>query len=302
VPNYLQIWERIFECWWPNSVRYVSRTSECQGAAAGVPTREKGRWSSQLDRSKGALLVLNTPLVHRLLQIHPEKKLMRSAAPNTASSQMNHTRIQTSDGCHCGFVDDADASLVSSLRAGDGRAYEVLVKRHQGRLFKVALRITNNREDAEDAVQNAFLNAFKHLDGFRGDSRLATWLTRITINQALMAMRAKPRKTISLDESGKPKEGMTACAIPAGGFTPEQICSQREFQRLLFAGTASMNARLRQVWWLRTVEDLEYREIAHVLGLTLAAAKTRLSRARRQLRKRLEKHICPANSSRTARI
>jgi len=228
---------------------------------------------------------------------------MRYAAPNTGSSQMpNHTQIQLSDGCHCGFVDDADAALVSSLRAGDPRAFEVLVKRHQGRLFKTALNITNNREDAEDAVQNAFLNAFKHLDDFRGDSRLVTWLTRITINQALMAMRTKPRKTTSLDESRETEEGTTACDIPAGGYTPEQLCSQREFERLLFAGTASMNKQLRQVWRLRTVEYLRDREIAHVLGLSLTAAKTRLFRARRELRKRLEKHIYPANSSRTARV
>src|SRR4029077_8790858 len=228
---------------------------------------------------------------------------MRYAAPNTGSSQvLNHTQIQLSDGCHCGFVDDADASLVSSLRAGDGRAFEILVKRHQGRLFKVALRITNNREDAEDAVQNAFLNAFKHLDGFRGDSRLATWLTRITINQALMAMRAKQRRTTSLEKSRETEEETTARDIPADGYTPEQLCSQREFERLLFAGTAGMNARLRQVWRLRTVEDLGDREIAQVLGLTLTAAKPRLFRARRELRKRLEKHIYPANSSLTERI
>ena len=73
---------------------------------------------------------------------------MRSAAPNTASSQvLNHTQIQISDGCHCAFVDEADAALVGSLRAGDMRAFEVLVKRRQGHLFKVALKITNNREE-----------------------------------------------------------------------------------------------------------------------------------------------------------
>lgn len=98
------------------------------------------------------------------------------------------------------------------------RAFEVLAKRNQGRLFKVALKITNNREDTEEAVQNAFLNAFKHLDDFRGDSRLATWLTRITINQALMAMRAKPRKTTSLDESrGFSKKAMFASAFRTSG-------------------------------------------------------------------------------------
>jgi RNA polymerase sigma-70 factor, ECF subfamily len=228
---------------------------------------------------------------------------MRSTVTGTDPSQvLTHTPAQTGVGVHCRSADDADAALISSLRAGDAKAFEVLVKRHQGRLFKVALNITNIREDAEDAVQDAFLNAFKHLDDFRGESTLVTWLTRITINQALMAMRAKPRKTASLDESLETGDGTTACDIPACGYTPEQLCSQREFERLLFAGTAGMNARLRQVWRLRTVEDLGNREIAHLLGLTLTTAKTRLFRARRELRKILEKHICPANSSPTARI
>src|SRR5215813_4915345 len=145
--------------------------------------------------------------------------LMRSAVPTPASGQVvSHIPVQINEGVH--FV-DADAALVSPLRTGDTSAFEVLVRRHQGRLFKVALRITNNREDAEDAVQDAFLNAFKHLDNFRGDSQFATWLTRITINQALMAMRAKPRNTTSLDEGRETEEGETAYQIPAGGYTPE---------------------------------------------------------------------------------
>jgi RNA polymerase sigma-70 factor (ECF subfamily) len=96
------------------------------------------------------------------------------------------------EGSHFRFI-DSDAALVNSLRTGDTGAFEVLVKRHQGRLLKTALNITNNREDAEEAVQDAFLKAFKHLDNFRGHSRFVTWLTRITINQALMVMRARPR-------------------------------------------------------------------------------------------------------------
>jgi RNA polymerase sigma-70 factor (ECF subfamily) len=231
-----------------------------------------------------------------------EQKVMRYAAPNPDLIQdANDEPAAISEPNDFRFI-DGDAALVSSLRAGHRGAFEVLVKRHQGRLFKTALNITNNREDAEDVVQDAFLNAFKHFDNFRGDSRFATWLTRITINQALMALRAKPRKTTSLDESRETEKGKTAYEIPASGYTPEQLCSQREFERLLFTGTAGMSERLRQVWCLHTVQDLSDREIAHVLGVTLAATKTRLSRARRELRKRLDIYIPGASASTTVRI
>jgi len=210
---------------------------------------------------------------------------MPSAVP-AASQVLPHTTTQISEGDHSRFV-DPDAALVSSFRAGDTEAFDVLIKRHQTRVFKIALKITNNREDAEDAMQDTFLNAYKHLSNFRGDSKFATWLTRISMNQALMAMRAKPRKTTSLDEGGEPEEGMPVHKIPAGGYTPEEFCLQREFERLSFAWTAGMSERLRQVWQLRTVEDLADKEIARVLRITLTTVKSRLFRARRELRKRI---------------
>jgi RNA polymerase sigma-70 factor (ECF subfamily) len=205
------------------------------------------------------------------------------------------------EGSHFRFI-DSDAALVNSLRTGDTGAFEVLVKRHQGRLLKTAHNITNNREDAEEAVQDAFLKAFKHLDNFRGHSRFVTWLTRITINQALMVMRARPRKTTSLDEGRETEKGTTAYEIAASGYTPEQLCSQREFERLLFTGTAGMSERLRQVWRLHTLQDLRDGEIAHALGVPLSTVKTRLSRARHELRKRMENYTRSASASKTVRV
>ena len=197
------------------------------------------------------------------------------------------------------FADDPDAALVSSFRAGNALAFDHLVKRHERRLVNVALRITKNREDAEDVVQDSFLNVFKHLDSFRGASRFLSWLTRITINQALMTIRTKPRKTTSLDELAENNGGVAPCKLKNGGCTPEQLCSQREFERLVFEWTAGMKEDFRQVLELHTVEDLTDEEIAHVLGVSLSAAKSRLFRARRELRKRMEKHMHSANASRT---
>jgi RNA polymerase sigma-70 factor (ECF subfamily) len=86
-------------------------------------------------------------------------------------------------------TEDPDVALVRALRSRTATAFNDLVKRHERRLLSAALRITRNREDAEDVVQGSFLNVFRHLDSFRGDSQFATWLTRITINQALMKIR-----------------------------------------------------------------------------------------------------------------
>src|SRR5215813_605532 len=194
------------------------------------------------------------------------------------------------------FADDPDAALVSSFRAGNALAFDRLVKRHERRLLSVAIRITKNREDAEDAVQDSFLNVFKHLDSFRGASRFLSWLTRITINQALMKIRTKPRKTTSLDELTESTGGVASCEMKTGGYTPEQLCSQREFERLLLDWTAGMKEDSRRVLELHVFEDLADEEIAQVLGVSLSAAKRRLFRARRELRERMEKHARAAKA------
>lgn len=224
--------------------------------------------------------------------------LAKSPSP-IQDTKEGFAQINESNGFR--FV-DGDAALVGSLRSGDRGAFEALAKRHQRRLFRTALNITNNREDAEDAVQDAFLNAFKHLDSFRGDSRFITWLTRITINQALMAMRARPRKTTSLDEGCETEAGTTTYEIAASGYTPEQLCLQREFERVLFTGTAGMSKRLRHVWRLHIIHHLTDREIAHALGVTVMAAKSRLFRARHELRKRMENYTRSVSASRTVRV
>src|SRR5215510_7252657 len=232
--------------------------------------------------------------------------MLQQAITNAASALA--VRNQPSDrptklrAAHYRFVDDPDAALVSSLRARDAMAFDLLVKRHERRLLSVAIRITKNREDAEDAVQDSFLNVFKHLDSFRGASRFRSWLTRITINQALMKIRTKPRKTTSLEELTERKGGVAPCEIKNGAYTPEQLCSQREFERLLFDWTAGMKEGSRRVLELRAVENLADEKIAQVLGLSLSAAKSRLFRARRELRKRMEKHARSAGASWPARI
>jgi len=231
--------------------------------------------------------------------------MLQQAITNPASALA--VRNQPSDrptklrAGHYRFEDDPDAALVNSLRAKEAMAFDLLVKRHERRLLNVAMRITKNREDAEDVVQDSFINVFKHLDSFRGASRFLSWLTRITINQALMKIRTKPRNTASLHELTESTGGLASCEIKNGGYTPEQLCYQREFERLVFHWTAGMKEDSRRVLELHAVEELADEEIAQVLGISLSAAKSRLFRARRELRERMEKHACAAKYSRTAR-
>jgi RNA polymerase sigma-70 factor, ECF subfamily len=222
--------------------------------------------------------------------------MLQQAITNPASAQEGRNQLagvpkKFTTAAHYGSVDDPDAALVSSLRARDAIAFDLLVKRHERRLLSVAMKVTKNREDAEDAVQESFLKVFKRLDTFRGDSRFLSWLTRITINEALMTVRAKPRKTASLDELRESEKGVTNFEPETGGYTPEQLCSEREFERLVVDRTAGMKQASRRVLELRAFEDLGDNEIAQVLGLTLPAVKARLFRARRELRKRMEKHM-----------
>ena len=188
-----------------------------------------------------------------------------------------------------GFVDDPDAVLVRSFRSGDAFAFELLVRRHEQRLLNVARSITKNREDAEDVVQDSFLKAFKHLDSFRGDSRFSSWLTRITINQALMRKRGWRPNTIAIDECGESRRGITICELKANNSTPEELCARREFERLLLDWTSDISEASKRVLKLHAFEQLPDAQIAQLLGITQSAVKARLFRLRRELRKKVDR-------------
>src|SRR5215469_6388434 len=214
-----------------------------------------------------------------------QEAITRLASAQEVRNQRANVPTKLRVAVHSGPAEDPDAALVNSFRAGDALAFDLLVKRHERQLLSAALRITRNREDAEDVVQDSLLNAFKHLNGFRGECRVLSWLTRITINQALMTMRGKSPKITSLDAHLESEE-VTACETSSGGYTPEQLCCQLEFERQLFDWTAGMKVESRRVLELRAI-GLRQDEIAQILGLSLSAAKSRVFRARRELRKRM---------------
>lgn len=183
-------------------------------------------------------------------------------------------------------------SLVAAAQHGNDEAFMALVNHYQQSIFRVALRITGNREDAEDTLQDALLKAYSKLGSFRGGSLFYTWLVRITMNEALMKLRRTKRqggRESSLDEALASDHAPIAIA-GAGPPDPETWYSQVELRETLLHALSGISARLSDAFVLRNVADLSVREIAGTLGLSVAAVKSRILRARSRLRQRLRKH------------
>jgi len=182
--------------------------------------------------------------------------------------------------------DDEDA-LVASAKAGDLAAFEELVNRYERRIFRLTMNITQNREDAEDAAQDAFLKSFKNLDSFEGGSRFYTWLVRIAVNEALMRLRRRRPNVTSLDEPTENDGDQLPQQVEDWGPTPEQRYAQTEMGAILDGAIAKLEPLYRAVFLLRDVEHLSTEETAQSLGISDAAVKSRLLRARLKLREEL---------------
>ena len=177
----------------------------------------------------------------------------------------------------------SDSALVAATKRGDRKAFEELVRRHERRVFAVAQRITNNREDAEDVVQESFHNAFVHLDDFQQKSLFSTWLTRIAMNQALMVLRRRRRLLEVLPESSD--EGVKSASEVFVDRTPnpEESCWRRERTEVLTEAINRLSPIIRRTVVLRDIEERSVEETARILGASIAAVKSRISRGRRNL-------------------
>jgi RNA polymerase sigma factor (sigma-70 family) len=183
----------------------------------------------------------------------------------------------------------SDEVLVAAAKIGHGTVFDELHKRHAGRMFRVAHRITRHREDAEDAVQETFLSAYLHLKSFDGRARFETWLTRIAINAALMKVRKNctsrevplenPAESFNSDIMHNPK----TC-----GENPEDISANSERAAALRGAIARLRPLLRKAVELYQLQELSLHETANALGISVAAAKGRLFHARAALRDRKE--------------
>src|SRR3954466_275323 len=182
--------------------------------------------------------------------------------------------------------------LVRRAKGGDVSAFEELVKRYDRNVFRIAQHITQNREDAEDVVQDAFLKAYTNLAQFQGQSKFYTWLVRIAVNEALMKLRRRrPERMVSLDEDVKTEEDSIPREIADWSPNPEQLYDQGELKEILQKTIQGLPPGFRTVFILRDVEGLSTEETADALGLSVPAVKSRLLRARLQLRERLTKYF-----------
>jgi RNA polymerase sigma-70 factor, ECF subfamily len=183
-----------------------------------------------------------------------------------------------------------ELALVDAAKAGDDAAFEELVRRYDRNVFRIAQHITQNREDAEDVVQDAFVKAYTNLKQFQGQSKFYTWLVRIAVNEALMKLRRRrPERTVSLDEDVKTEEDSVPREVADWSPNPEQQYTQAELRDILDRTIHGLPATFRTVFVLRDVEGLSTEETAEALSLSIPAVKSRLLRARLQLRERLNK-------------
>ena len=185
-----------------------------------------------------------------------------------------------------------EIALVQAAKAGDVGAFEQLVKRYDRNVFRIAQHITQNREDAEDVVQDAFLKAYENLEQFQGQSKFYTWLVRIAVNEALMKLRRRrPERMVSLDEEVKTDEDSMPREVADWSPNPEQLYSQSELRDILGKTIQGLPPSFRTVFVLRDVEGLSTEETAEALDLSIPAVKSRLLRARLQLRERLNRYF-----------
>lgn len=181
-----------------------------------------------------------------------------------------------------------ESVLLAQSREGDTRAFAELVRRYEGRIFRLAQHITQNREDAEDVLQETFMKSYEHLDQFKGDAKFYTWIVRIAVNQALMKLRRrKTDKSVSLDEQIDTGEDTIVREIAAWDEDPEQRYTREELHSILDRAIQSLDPPYRSVFVLRDIDELSTEETAEALGLSVPAVKSRLLRARLQLREKL---------------
>jgi len=188
-----------------------------------------------------------------------------------------------------------DRGLVELARDGEQEAFGELVQRHRQKCVDLACYYLRNRGDAEDQTQNAFLKAYQRLDQYGGEAEFATWLARIVANECLMLMRVQRRvRFLYLDET-PPEPKAIPVQLPAPGLDPERRLAFLQLVEVLRIEIRHIPQLLRKVMLLRDMEDLPMIDVADQLGISVSAAKSRLVRARAELRFRMSRHSTRAN-------
>ena len=206
--------------------------------------------------------------------VQTERKDAGTIKPRT--TMQTHAELQPED----------ELLLVMQACTGDSAAFSKLVRPYMRKAYHVALKITGNREDAEDAAQQTLLKAYAHIDQFHGDARFSSWLIRIAINEARMKVRKRRSEDFYLSYDVAPDRGVSPVEMLCAGESshPETLYFKRETQRVLREAIDGLRSSSRVVVWLLGLHERQTKEAAKILNLSESAVKTRFLRARQQLR------------------
>lgn len=186
-----------------------------------------------------------------------------------------------------------DAALAARITAHDQAAFEVLMRRHNGRLFRVARAVLKNDAEAEDVLQDAYLDAYRNMGRFRGDARLGTWLVRLVVNRALMRLRRTRRDPVVVPmaaRDGRPDAAPLELPDEASE-SPVNAAARAEIRRLIERRIDELPVAFRTVFVLREIEELSVDEVSECLGIPPATVRTRVFRARALLREALAREL-----------
>lgn len=204
-------------------------------------------------------------------------------------------RVSKETGGDGVLAEDRDSSLISEFLTGDEGSFNKLVLIYKNRVFNLCVRFLGNQEEAEDVAQEVFVTLYRSLNTFRGDSSFSTWLYRITVNHCKNRLKYLGRRqyfqSSSLEKPIDTEEGQVYPSITDSGPTPEEEFSRREVQYLVQSKINELDSEHRAVILLRDVEGLSYQEIAEILDLKEGTVKSRIHRARIELKEKLGKEL-----------
>lgn len=186
----------------------------------------------------------------------------------------------------------SDAEIVERIKAGEQHLFDILVQRYSSRAYQIAYGVLGTREDAEEVAQDVFIRIFKALPKFRGDSEFTTWMYRIAMNLARNKYRYNKsrgaNKKISMQETIDDSDSRTLIQVPEPRLSPDSEVGLEEYQKDIMREIENLPPLYRDALVLRNVEEMSYEQIADVLGCKLGTIKSRIARAREELRRRLE--------------